>query len=162
MNRDPLGILDSGIGGLSVAREIQQHLPHENIIYLADQVHLPYGQRPLDEVRRFMEGITHFMQAQDVKLLVVACNTASAAALQHLRRTFSDTIPFVGMEPALRPAARDTASGRIGVIATAATFQGALFASLIDRFAQFSNVRFHNGRSILPRVESVRLNTSGS
>ena len=129
-----IGVLDSGIGGLSVLREIQQLLPHENLLYVADQAHLPYGTRPLDEVREFSEGITRFMLAQNAKLVVIACNTASAAALYDLRETFPD-MPFVGMEPAVRPAARDTRTGIIGVIATKATFQGRLYASLIDRFA---------------------------
>ena len=135
-DKQNLGIFDSGIGGLSVTREIQQLLPHENLIYLADQNHLPYGPRSLEEIRGFMEGVTRYFLTQRAKVIVIACNTASAASLHYLRERFRGDASFVGMEPAVRPAARDTERGTIGVIATAATFQGELYASLIDRFAQ--------------------------
>ncbi len=131
----PIGVLDSGIGGLSVLQEIQKRLPHEHLIFVADQAHLPYGPRSLQEVQQFSEGITRYFLSQGAKLIVLACNTASAAALHYLRAKFPD-VPFVGMEPAIKPAARDTKTGVIGVIATAATFQGELYASLLDRFAQ--------------------------
>jgi glutamate racemase len=131
---DPIGIFDSGVGGLSVLQAIRQTLPHENIRYFADQAHVPYGSRSLDEVRKFSEEITHFLLGQGAKLIVVACNTASAAALQYLRGVFPQ-IPFVGMEPAVKPAAETTLSGIVGVLATPATFQGALYASVVERFA---------------------------
>jgi glutamate racemase len=101
---------------------------------VADQAHIPYGARPLEEVRHFCEGITRFLLEQGADVIVVACNTASAAALHHLRTVFPD-VPFVGMEPAVKPAAQNTSTGVVGVIATPATFQGELFASLLDRFA---------------------------
>lgn len=135
----PIGVMDSGIGGLAVLREMQRQLPHEHLLYLADQAHLPYGPRSLEEIQGFTENIARYFMAQGVKLIVIACNTASAAALKHVRRVFPE-MPFVGMEPAVRPAARDTRTGTIGVIATAATFQGELYASLIDRFAHDVNV----------------------
>lgn len=141
----PIAVTDSGVGGLSILREIRQLLPHEDIIFLADQAHVPYGQKTLDEVRHYEEGITRFFLTrtkQDgraileaAKLIVVACNTASAAALHYLRETFPQ-IKFVGLEPAIKPAALHSQKKRIGVIATAATFQGELYASLIDRFAK--------------------------
>lgn len=130
----PIGIFDSGIGGLTVLRAVHELLPEERIIYLADQAHVPYGQRPLEEVREFAEEITQFLLARGAKLIVVACNTASAAALRHLRQLFPE-VPFVGMEPAVKPAAEHTKSGVVGVLATPATFQGALYASVIERFA---------------------------
>ena len=133
----PIGIFDSGIGGLSVLRAIRRQLPNENLIYFADQARVPYGSRSLEEVRTFSEEITHFLLSQGVKIIVVACNTASAAALHYLRKTFPK-VPFVGMEPALKPAAEYTHSGVVGVLATPATFQGQLYTSLIERFA--SNV----------------------
>ena len=129
-----IGILDSGIGGLSILRELAALLPHENLLYIADQAHLPYGTRPLEEVQQYTEAITRYMLAQGVKIIVVACNTASAAALYHLREVFP-AMSFVGMEPAVRPAAQGTTQGKIAVIATAATFQGQLYASLVERFA---------------------------
>ena len=135
----PLGVLDSGVGGLSVLREIRAQRPTEHIIYLADQAHVPYGPRSIEEVRAFTIEAARFLIDQGAKLVVVACNTASAAALYHLRERFPD-MPFVGMEPAVKPAARDTQTGVIGVIATEATFQGELYASVVGRFAQGVNV----------------------
>jgi glutamate racemase len=105
------------------------------VIYLADQAHVPYGSRTLEQVRAFSEGISHYLLSQGARLIVVACNTASAAALHSLRKTFPQ-MPFIGMEPAVKPAADHTHSGIIGVLATPATFQGALYASVVERFAQ--------------------------
>jgi glutamate racemase len=130
----PIGIFDSGVGGLSVMAAIKHLLPNEDLIYLADQAHVPYGPRSLDQVRSFSEGITRFFITHNVKLIVVACNTASAAALHYLREILPQ-IPFVGMEPAVKPAAETTRSGVVGVLATPATFQGELYASVIERFA---------------------------
>ncbi len=135
MNADaPLGIFDSGVGGLSVLKEIRKELPSEDIIFFADQIHVPYGPRPMEEVRAFCESITRFLLEHRAKLIVVACNTASAAALHYLRETFPQ-IHFVGMEPAVKPAAETTRTGLVGVLATPATFQGALYASVVERFA---------------------------
>lgn len=134
INSGPIGIFDSGVGGLSVLREIRSQLPHENLIFLGDQAHVPYGPRSLQQVQDFSETITRFLLDQGAKLIVVACNTASAAALYHLRETFP-AIPFVGMEPAVKPAAEQTQSGVVGVLATPATFQGELYASVVERFA---------------------------
>lgn len=135
MSSAPIGVLDSGVGGLSVLREIRAQLPTESILYVADQGHVPYGPRPIEQVRGFAEGIARFLIAEGVKLIVVACNAASAAALYPLRDTFPQ-MPFVGMEPAVKPAAQNTKTGVIGVIATEATFQGELYASVVGRFAQ--------------------------
>lgn len=133
-NRGVIGIFDSGVGGLSVLRSVQALLPNEDLVYLADQAHVPYGSRTLEEVRKFSEEITRYLLEKGAKLIVVACNTASAAALHHLRAKFPKT-PFVGMEPAVKPAAETTRSGVVGVLATPATFQGELYASVIERFA---------------------------
>ena len=134
MDQRPIGVFDSGVGGLSILRQIRVLLPNEDVLFFADQVHVPYGPRPLSEVRTFAEGITNFLLEQCSKLIVVACNTASAAALHHLRSTFP-TIPFVGMEPAVKPAAQTSRSRVVGVLATPATFQGKLFTSVVERFA---------------------------
>jgi glutamate racemase len=130
----PIGMLDSGLGGLSILREVRHQLPHEDVLYFADQGHVPYGPRPLEEIRGFARGITRFLLARQAKVIVVACNAASAAGLHHLRERFPQ-VPFVGMEPAVKPAAERTRSGVIGVITTKATYQGELFASVVDRFA---------------------------
>jgi glutamate racemase len=130
----PIGVFDSGVGGLSVLRAIRQQMPGENVVYFGDQAHIPYGPRPLQQVRDFSEAITRFLLEKDAKLIVVACNAASAAALTYLRETFPG-VGFVGMEPAIKPAAEHTQTGVVGVLATPATFQGALFASVVERFA---------------------------
>lgn len=135
-----IGVFDSGIGGLSVLRHIRAELPHEPLLYLADQVHVPYGRRSAAEVRQFSEGISRFLLALGAKLVVVACNTASAAALAHLR-TILPQVPFVGMEPAVKPAATQTRTGSVGVMATAGTFESARYAGLMHRFA--ANIRVY-------------------
>ena len=129
-----IGVFDSGVGGLSVLRALWAELPSLPMIYLADQAHVPYGPRPLEQVRQFSSEISRWLIEQGAELIVVACNTASAAALYALRREFPET-PFVGMEPAVKPAAEQTRSGRVGVLATPATFQGELYASVVERFA---------------------------
>lgn len=139
MSRQPaaplVGIFDSGVGGLSILRAFRRELPAQPVLYLGDQAHVPYGPRPLEEVRRFAVNITRHLLDEGAQLIIVACNAASAAALQHLRQTFPD-VPFVGMEPAVKPAAEQTRTGVVGVLATPATFQGALYASVVERFAQ--------------------------
>jgi len=134
LSSQPIGIFDSGVGGLSVLRAIHALLPGQRTIYLADQAHVPYGPRPLDEVLAFSEGVTRFLLDHGASLIVVACNTASAAALHPLRLKWPE-VPFVGMEPAVKPAAEATHTGVVGVLATPATFQGALYASVVERFA---------------------------
>jgi glutamate racemase len=152
----PIGIFDSGVGGLSVLREIRKQLPTEPVIFLADQAHVPYGPRSLEEVRGFSEAITRFLLAQGAKLIIVACNTASAAALHHLRETFPD-IPFVGMEPAVKPAAENSHSHVVGVLATPATFQGALYASVVERFAQDVTLLQHTCPGLVQKIEAGEL-----
>jgi glutamate racemase len=148
----PLGVFDSGVGGLSVLKAIRQQLPDEDGIFVADQAHVPYGPRPMAQVRTFSEEITRFLLSQGCKIIVVACNTASAAALHSLRQTFPQ-IPFVGMEPAVKPAAEASRSGIVGVLATPATFQGALYASVIERFAQGVTVLQHTCPGLVGQIE---------
>ncbi len=157
-NSSPIGIFDSGIGGLSVWREIARQLPHEDAIYFADQIHIPYGPRSLQEIRSFSEAITRFLLDRGCKIIVVACNAASAAALKHLRATFPD-VPFVGMEPAVKPAAETTHTGVVGVMATPATFQGELFASVVERFANGVQLVKEVCPGLVQQVEAGRLNT---
>ena len=149
----PLGVFDSGVGGLSVLRAIRQQLPEEEILYFGDQGHIPYGPRSLQQVRYFAEGITRFLLARDAKLIVVACNSASAAALAYLRETFPQ-IAFVGMEPAVKPAAEQTRTGVVGVLATPATFQGALFASVVERFAAGVELLKDTCPGLVQRIEA--------
>ena len=130
-----IGVFDSGLGGLSVLRELRKQLPGHPIVYFGDQVHTPYGVRTLEEVRQLTTAAVEFLFRQGAKLIVVACNTASAAALKSLRSQFPET-PFVGMEPAVKPAAEQSHSKVVGVLATYATFQSELYASVLERFAK--------------------------
>jgi glutamate racemase len=155
----PLGIFDSGVGGLSVLKAVQHELPEEATIYLADQAHVPYGRRPLEEVQSFAVAISGYLLSKGVKLIVVACNTASAAALHHLRATFPE-IPFVGMEPAVKPAAEFTRSGVVGVLATPATFQGKLYASVVERFANGVTVLQQTCPGLVGQIEAGNLKGS--
>lgn len=147
-----IGIFDSGVGGLSVLREVVCQLPHEDIVYLADSAHVPYGSRDIHEIRAFSEVITSFLMEQGACVVIVACNTASAAALYHLRARFD--LPIVGMEPAVKPAAEQTGSQQVGVIATPTTFQGELFERLVERFAQDTTVHTQVCPGLVERVEA--------
>lgn len=128
-------------------------MPEESLIYFGDQLHVPYGPRPLAQVRDFALGITRYLLARGAKIIVVACNSASAAALTFLRQTYRD-VPFVGMEPAVKPAAEDTVTGVVGVLATPATFQGALFASVVERFAAGVEVLRSTCPGLVERIEA--------
>ena len=129
-----IGVFDSGVGGLSILREIRNALPHYSYCYLADQTHVPYGARSYQEIREFSVAISNWLISQGAKLIVVACNTASGAALQHLRQVFPDT-PFVGLVPPVKPAAEQTKSGKIAVLATSVTLQGKLYLNVKTKFA---------------------------
>jgi glutamate racemase len=130
-----IGVFDSGVGGLGVLGEIRARLPNAALIYVADQAFAPYGERGLDAVRERAFAVTDYLIGEGATIVVVACNSASAAALHELRDRHP-TISFVGMEPAVKPAAGATRRGTIGVLATEATFQGELFASAVDRHAR--------------------------
>ena len=128
-----IGVFDSGVGGLSVLREIRRLLPAADLVYLADQARAPYGERSLQEVRDFSEAVAGHLIGLGSAPVVIACHTASAAALRGLREQWPG-VPFVGMEPAVKPAAHLTSMGKVGVLATQATFQGELFADLVARY----------------------------
>ncbi len=149
----PIGIFDSGVGGLTVLRAIHQLMPDEQLLYLADQAHVPYGPRQMEEVRQFSEAITRFLLDQGARLVVLACNAASAASLKYLRTTFPH-VPFVGMEPAVKPAAEHTRSGVVGVLATPATFQGELYASVVERFGKGVRLLQHTCPGLVGQIES--------
>jgi glutamate racemase len=152
----PVGVFDSGVGGLSVLREIRRELPGVRATYVADQAHVPYGPRPLADVRAFSEEIVRYLVGRGARLVVVACNAASAGALYHLREVFPE-VPFVGMEPAVKPAAENTRSGKVGVLATPATFQGALFASVVERFANGVELFTHTCPGLVAQIEAGNL-----
>lgn len=157
-NASPIGVYDSGVGGLTVWRAIRELLPQEDLLYFADQAKVPYGNRPLEEVRSLGEGVTHYLMEQGAKLIVIACNTASAAALKHLRALYPD-YPFVGMEPAVKPAAEQTLSGKVGVLATPSTFQGELYASVVERFAHDVKLFQNTCPGLVQQIEKGYLDT---
>ena len=130
----PIGVFDSGVGGLTILTALQRTLPQEDFIYIGDTAHCPYGTRSEAEVIDLSLRACRFLIQRDVKLIVVACNTASQSALNILRATYS--VPFVGVVPAVKPAARITRSGRIGVIATNQAARAAYLQQLIDHFAE--------------------------
>jgi glutamate racemase len=152
----PIGVFDSGVGGLSVLRAIRKEMPGVPVIYAADQAHVPYGSRSLQEVRQFSEEMVRFLLGQGARLVVVACNTASAAALHHLRNVLPD-VPFVGMEPAVKPAAESTHSRVVGVLATPATFQGELYASVVERFAREVRILQNTCPGLVEQIEAGKL-----
>jgi glutamate racemase len=134
-----IGVFDSGIGGLSVLREIHHLLPNHPTVYIADQANLPYGPRPIAEIQAFSDRITRFLIEQGAVVIVIACNTASAASLEYLRTKYPD-IPFVGMEPAVKPALEASKTGVVGVLSTRATAEGALYRRLLERYAEDKRV----------------------
>ncbi|HEX9332159.1 MAG TPA: glutamate racemase, partial [Anaerolineales bacterium] len=152
-----IGIFDSGVGGISVLCAIREEMPEESVIYFGDQGHVPYGSRSMEQIQSFSEAITRFLLKQGAKIIVVACNTASAAALKYLREKFPDA-QFVGMEPAVKPAAEHTQTGKVGVLATPATFQGALYASVVERFANGVELYQDTCPGLVQQIEQGKLN----
>jgi glutamate racemase len=159
--KQPVGVFDSGIGGLCVWREIVRQLPRESTVYLADQAHLPYGPRPAAEVRALAEAATAELLERGCKAIVVACNTASAAALKSLRERHPD-VPFVGMEPAVKPAALHSRSRVVGVMATPGTLQGGPFAELLQRFATGVKVVQQPCPGLVERIERGEADAPGT
>lgn len=148
----PVGVMDSGVGGLSVLAEIQRLLPNESLLYVADSGHVPYGEKSPDYIRQRLRHIAGFFHEQGAKAMVLACNTATVAAVADLRELYPDW-PLVGMEPAVKPAAAATRSGVVGVLATTGTLQSAKFAALLDRFANDVQVITQPCPGLVERIE---------
>lgn len=134
MSGAPIGLFDSGVGGLSIWRQVVHALPSEPLLYVADQAHVPYGHRSAAEIQAHSQAIADYLVAEGCKAIVVACNTASAVALEPLRQRFPQ-LPILGLEPAVKPAVQLTRSGVVGVMATPATFQGQLYRATVGRYA---------------------------
>jgi glutamate racemase len=147
-----IGLFDSGIGGLSVWQEVARRMPGYSTVYLADNAHCPYGPRSVEEVRRFSLAIGRFLAACGAGVVVVACNTASAAALESLRAELD--VPVVGMEPAVKPAAERTRTGHVGILATRGTLNGRLFRDTSARYAGGVTVHVRIGEGLVERVEA--------
>ena len=147
-----IGVYDSGVGGLSVWKELLKELPQEEYLYVSDAGYCPYGPKSKEEIVKRAIAVTEFMIANNVEIIVVACNTATAAAIEYLRGHY--TIPFVGMEPAVKPAAINTRTGAIGVLATKGTFKGELYLRTLHKFASNAKVIEQVGEGLVELVES--------
>ncbi|MCX6224621.1 MAG: glutamate racemase [Bacteroidia bacterium] len=148
----PIGVFDSGIGGLSVWNELVREIPDESIIYVADSAHAPYGTKSRSFITRRSRAITRFLTDQGCKLIVVACNTATGAAITTLRREFN--VPFIGVEPAVKPAAMESKTGHIGVLATAQTFKGEHFKRSIRLYTHSVEVHEKAGTGLVELIEN--------
>jgi glutamate racemase len=137
--RSTIGLFDSGLGGLSVARRVRELLPDHDLLYLADSAHCPYGPLPVERVRERALACARWLVRQGAGVVVVACNTATSAAVEVLRADLA--APVVGMEPGVKPAVAATHSGRVAVLATSGTLGGERFARLVERFAGGVEVR---------------------
>lgn len=155
MNNNPIGVYDSGFGGLSVWRELHRALPRESLIYLGDGKNCPYGSRPAAEIRTLAERAVRELVERGCKMVVVACNTATAAAIEHLRSTFTE-LPIVGLEPAVKPACAMTRTKVVGVVATERSLQGEKFLSTLARYGEGVEVVKAVGRGFVEAVEQDR------
>jgi glutamate racemase len=151
-----VGIFDSGVGGLSVWKEIIKIMPKNNYIYFSDSAYCPYGPRPQSEIIERARAITKFLISKGADIIVVACNTATAAAIKTLREEFS--LPFIGMEPAVKPAALCSKTGVIGVLATKGTLSGSLYNQTLKTYANGVEVIEKEGKGLVALVEEGKLN----
>jgi len=149
---NPIGVFDSGVGGLSVLREIRRELPHENLLYAADSGHAPYGDKPAQLIEARSIAMVEFLASQNAKAIVVACNTATSAAIETLRAKF--LIPIIAMEPAVKPAVAHTKSGVIGVLATSRTIASDSFAKLHNRFGTGVKILMQACPGLVEQVEA--------
>ena len=157
----PIGVFDSGVGGLSVLREIRARLPNESLLYVADSGHVPYGEKSPDFIRERCRLLAEFLLARGAKALVLACNTATVAGVAELRERYPQ-LPVVGMEPAVKPAAAATQSGVVGVLATTGTLKSAKFAALLDRFASDVRVITQPCPGLVERIEAGELESAAT
>ena len=155
MNEAPIGIFDSGVGGLTVWHEIVQLLPAEDTLYLADSAHAPYGERTAEEIRALSRKNTEWLLERGSKIIVVACNTATTNAIAQLRREYP--VPFIGIEPAIKPAALNSRSGRVGVLATRGTLASDLFAETSKAYAAGIRILEQEGVGLVRLIERGNL-----
>ncbi|PLX06723.1 MAG: glutamate racemase [Marinilabiliales bacterium] len=147
----PIGVFDSGIGGLTVLKELTEMLPHENFIYVADSINAPYGPRTRSEIIKFSSRIIDFLIQKSCKAIVIACNTATAAAVHDMRRKYK--IPIIGLEPAVKPACLATKTGHVGVLATAGTFRGNHFKTTSDKYKDYVALHLQVAKGLLELAE---------
>lgn len=154
----PIGIIDSGMGGITIWAEIARIMPHEDIIYWADTAHCPYGGRTREEITVLVSHGVETLLEHNVKIVVVACNTATTAAIATLRQTWS--LPFVGLEPAIKPAALTTRTGVVGVLGTAYTVQSEMFRHTAAKYAAGVRVIAVAGNGLVEEVEQGSENSA--
>ncbi len=152
MRNNPIGIFDSGLGGLTIWKEIHALLPCESTYYLADSRHAPYGEKTREEIISLSVKNTKFLLQQNCKLIVVACNTATTNAIAHLRATYE--VPFIGIEPAIKPAALHSQTGKVGVLATKGTLSSALFHHTARNHAAGITIIDQIGAGLVPLIEA--------
>ncbi|AXG69538.1 glutamate racemase [Kordia sp. SMS9] len=157
MNTSPIGIFDSGVGGTSIWREIHKLLPHENTIYLADSKNAPYGPKGKEKIIELSRKNTELLLQKGCKLIVVACNTATTNAIRHLRKNY--TVPFIGIEPAIKPAALQTKSKTIGILATKGTLSSELFHRTSDLYTNGVNIIEQVGEGLVPLIENGKIDS---
>tara|TARA_R110002012_G_scaffold291564_1_gene486029 strand:+ start:25911 stop:26690 length:780 start_codon:yes stop_codon:yes gene_type:complete len=155
MSTKPIGIFDSGVGGTSIWNELNLRLPNENTVYLADSKNAPYGTKTEDEIIKLSIKNTELLISKGCKLIVVACNTATTNAIKTLRETFN--IPFIGIEPAIKPAALNTKTKAIGILATRGTLSSNLFHKTTDLYSHNIQVIEQEGEGIVQLIESGKL-----
>jgi glutamate racemase len=153
-----IGVFDSGVGGLSVLQHIRRILPHERLIYIADSGHVPYGNKSVAYIRQRSNILSRFLISQGADAIVIACNTATAAAVEHLRSQFS--IPIIGMEPAVKPAVSVTRSGVVGVLATVGTLESARLAALLERYGEEVEIVTQSCPGLVEQVELGELHSA--
>ncbi len=154
----PIGVFDSGIGGVSVLQEIQRQLPAENLIYVADSAYAPYGDKPVEEIQERAFRIVEFLLDQRAKAIVVACNTATGVAVEALRARWP--LPFVAIEPAVKPAAAATRTGIVGVLATRQTIASPRFARLAETWANGARILAQPCPGLVEQIEQGELTTT--
>lgn len=154
---NPIGIFDSGLGGLSVWQELVKLMPNEDIIYFADSGNCPYGNKTREEITDLSIQSSEFLIAKGAKIIVVACNTATAAAIDILRERFD--VPFIGMEPAVKPAALQTKTGNIGVLATKGTLESERFRETKNKYTKGVTVYMQIGEGLVQAVENQEIET---
>ena len=152
-----IGVFDSGVGGLSVLRHIREVLPNERLIYVADSGHVPYGDKSREYIETRSLIIARFLQQQGADAIVIACNTASAAAAASLRSQFK--LPIIAMEPAVKPAVAASRNGIVGVLATTGTLASARFAALLERYAGEGEIITQGCPGLVEQVEKGELNS---
>lgn len=155
MSKNSIGFFDSGVGGTSIWSEVHKLLPNESTIYLADSINAPYGTRTSDEILQLCVKNTELLLEQNAKLIVVACNTATTNAIAYLRTNYS--VPFVGIEPAIKPAALRSNSKTVGVLATKGTLTSSLFHSTAKNHAEGIKVIEQEGTGLVPLIEAGRV-----